>query len=128
MLVFLKIKDIIIVVIKNYRMEDIMEGITVGKKLLALIEKLGISQKEFAKKIDVSEASLTRYIQDKRLPRLDVLINISNTFNVLIDDIFDDVSENIGFLKLKKLVARNSEDFSAEQRLELINILGNSKK
>lgn len=53
-------------------------------RLAKIIKDSGLSQKEFAKKIGVTEQGLGNYLNG-RIPKADVLIRIKQMFNLSID-------------------------------------------
>lgn len=95
---------------------------SIGGKIIQLMKQEGMTQKELAEKINVTEASMSRYLKDKRLPRIDVLANIAKVFNVSIEFLQgeDEVNE---VCEIKRLVARNATNMSQEEKMELIKIL-----
>lgn len=57
----------------------------VGTKIKEVREERGMTQKELALAIPITEACLCRYEQNERLPKLDILIKISDIFKLPID-------------------------------------------
>ena len=45
--------------------------------IIELMKQEGLSQKELAEKINVTEASMSRYIKGERIPRIDVLVKLT---------------------------------------------------
>ena len=95
---------------------------SIGGKIIQLMQQEGMTQKELAEKINVTEASMSRYLKDKRVPRIDVLANIAKVFNVSIEFLQgeDEVKE---VCEIKRLVARNATNMTQEEKMELIKIL-----
>ena len=95
---------------------------SIGGKIVQLMKQEGMTQKELADKINVTEASMSRYLKDKRIPRIDVLANIAKVFNVSIEFLQgeDEVNE---VCEIKRLVARNATNMTQEEKIELIKIL-----
>ena len=95
---------------------------SIGGKIVQLMKQEGMTQKELADKINVTEASMSRYLKDKRIPRIDVLANIAKVFNVSIEFLQgeDEVNE---VCEIKRLVARNATNMTQEEKMELIKIL-----
>ena len=56
-----------------------------GKRLDELIEKRGITRREFAAKIDITEVSLSRYISGEREPKASIVAKIAFCLNVSTD-------------------------------------------
>lgn len=58
---------------------------SLGMRIKKLREQNNISQKDFAKKIDVSNVVLSRYESDERKPDYDTLEKIADYFEVTVD-------------------------------------------
>ncbi|HHX67027.1 MAG TPA: helix-turn-helix transcriptional regulator [Gallicola sp.] len=96
---------------------------SIGEKIMELLVKEKMTQKELATKINVTESSMSRYINNERVPRIDVLANLSNVLNVSIEYFTQEKNDNGDFLEVKRLVARNASRMTQEQKLELARIL-----
>lgn len=55
---------------------------TFGKRLSALLEECGMSQRELADKIGITEVSMSRYIRSERVPRATEIINMAKVLGV----------------------------------------------
>lgn len=55
------------------------------RNLSALIEETGITQREFAEKIGVTEVTISRYLSGERSPRIEIVSKIADFFNVTVD-------------------------------------------
>ena len=55
-----------------------------GDKLKIILEEKGLSQREFSKKCGLTEVSVSRYINNKRIPRMDVCKKIADVLDVNI--------------------------------------------
>ena len=58
---------------------------TFSYRLTALMEEIDMSQVALAKRIDISNVTISRYINGERTPRLDIIIKIAKLFNVSTD-------------------------------------------
>lgn len=56
-----------------------------GDKILALREKLGLTQEEVASKIGISRASLSHYEKNRRTPDYKVMTQLADFFHVTVD-------------------------------------------
>lgn len=56
-----------------------------GKNIKYLREKKNLSQKEFAKILNISNSTLSQYESNVRVPSDDIKIKIANYFNVSLD-------------------------------------------
>ena len=59
---------------------------SIGKKLREL--RGGRTQDEISKKLGITKSSYAMYERDKRIPRDEVKIRISNFFNISVQDLF----------------------------------------
>lgn len=57
----------------------------IGKRILYLRESLNLSQKELAKKAGITEASLSRYENNRRKPKADVITKIAEALGCTTD-------------------------------------------
>jgi len=90
--------------------------------IVELMKQEGLSQKELAEKIKVTEASMSRYIKGERIPRIDVLVKLANVFNVSIEYL-QGLKEVESFNEIKQIVARNSKNMTDEQKMELAKMI-----
>ena len=60
-----------------------MEGI--GERIAALMKEEKLSQKELAGMAGVTEAALSRYINNERQPKVEILANIATALNTTSD-------------------------------------------
>lgn len=63
---------------------------TVGKKIYELRNKLGLTQKEFANTVGVSQSAINYWENGKRQPRIEQLRMIASAFNMNLSDFLDD--------------------------------------
>ncbi len=60
---------------------------TFGKRLQALRNSLGLSQEALAEKLNVSEADIVNFENEKTMPSADILVQISGIFSISIDEL-----------------------------------------
>lgn len=53
------------------------------------MEEKGISQSELAHILDVSEATVSRYLNEKQTPTMDVVVNMAYELGVTVDELID---------------------------------------
>lgn len=68
---------------------------TLGQKLKNLIKEKGMTQEELAEQLDVSRQAVGKWVNDKGIPEVNKLIQISNMFGVSLDYLLKDDRENI---------------------------------
>lgn len=59
------------------------------KNLRNLRKELGLSQKQVAEKLNISQQTYSDYENDKTEPTMDMLIRLANLFGVSIDELLD---------------------------------------
>ncbi|MBE6746632.1 MAG: helix-turn-helix domain-containing protein [Ruminococcaceae bacterium] len=67
--------------------------VTFGEKIQLLRKSAGLSQSEFAEKIEISRQSVSKWESDVCLPDTEKVILISHLFSVSIDDLLDENRE-----------------------------------
>lgn len=90
--------------------------------IIELMKQHGLTQKELSKKINVTEASMSRYVKGDRIPRIDVLVKLADVFNISIEYL-QGLKEVNEFDEIKQIVARNSKNMTNEQKIELAKML-----
>lgn len=100
-----------------------------GIKLTKLIEERGLSQKELAKTINSTEATLSRYINGEREPKSDVVANLATALQTTADYLLgvEDEDSTMSYPRVSRILARNVDSFSTEQKNKLVKILLNLK-
>lgn len=68
--------------------EDNAEGVKIGTGIKSVRKKLGYSQKDFAKKVDMNNSYLSLIERNKRLPSLEMIAKISKILNVPLAVLF----------------------------------------
>lgn len=101
-----------------------------GEKLLELLEERNISQKEFAKTLNIAPTTLNGYIKNKRQPDFELVKKISSILKVSADFLLDN-SENSFDVTAKELsLIYKLRTLSREQQqviYDLINITAKNK-
>lgn len=60
-----------------------------GDNLVSLLEDARMSQRELAEETGLSEATISYYINKRKLPGLKAIINIAYAFGISIDELID---------------------------------------
>lgn len=58
---------------------------TLGTRIAALIEKRGLSQRDFASAVSCTEVSISRYISGKREPKSGMIVKMAKVLGVTTD-------------------------------------------
>ena len=94
-----------------------------GERLLSLLQRQGTTQKELAKRINTTEATLSRYISGDREPKANVVANIATALHTNSDYLLGIEQDGFDYTKVERLLARNSANITVEQKRALINAL-----
>lgn len=103
-----------------------METVSFAERLRKLMNESSMKQNELAQRARITEAALSRYLNDGRLPRIDVVANLATALNTTTDYLLgrtENADKEFDFCGIKRLVARGSCEMSHEEKMELINIL-----
>jgi transcriptional regulator with XRE-family HTH domain len=83
-----------------------MKKILIGDKLRKIRRELDITQNDLAKKIRVTPGYVSKYERNDAMPSIKVLMALSKTLKISVDEIlFEDVSKN-GSIKDRELWAK----------------------
>lgn len=101
---------------------------TLGERMKKLMSDQNISQKDLAIRLNVQEATVSRYVNNTREPNAENLANIATALNTTVDCLLGKSSDTVykcAFEELKSLVARNATSLTQEEKCEIINVLLN---
>lgn len=94
-----------------------------GQRLLSLLKKQGMTQKELADRVNTTEATLSRYISGDREPKADMLANIATALHTTSDFLLGIEGDGFDFPKVERILARNSAKMTEKQKRALISAL-----
>lgn len=95
-----------------------------GERLLSLLKKQGVTQKELAERINSTEATLSRYVSGDREPKAEVLANIATALHTTSDFLLGiEKDDDYDFHKVERLLARNSSKMTEKEKRALISAL-----
>ena len=102
-----------------------MERSALGDRLLALLHKQHLNQKQLAQNVGVTEAAISHYIKGDRVPRSTVLAKIANELGTTSDFLMvgTPMQSTDGFPEARRLIARSVRQMTLAEKKELINIL-----
>lgn len=98
-------------------------GKELGSRILETLQKRGMTQKELAMRIGVTEAVISRYISGDREPKPDVLANIATAIHTTADFLLGIEGDEFSHPKICRMIARNSASMTEAEKRELINAL-----
>lgn len=99
---------------------------TLGERISELLTKNGLTQRELAERVGVTEVSMSRYIKGDRMPKGPIVANIAaalhTTSDYLLGQEVDEDSELV-YYQTQRAIARNASRWSQKQKADLVNAL-----
>ena len=65
----------------------------IGARILPLMKKKGMTQRELANQIGVTETSISRYISGARMPKANIVVDMADALNTTTDYILGRTEE-----------------------------------
>lgn len=65
----------------------------IGARILPLMKKKGMTQRELANQIGVTEVSISRYISGQRMPKANIVVYMADALNTTTDYILGRTEE-----------------------------------
>ena len=98
-------------------------GKELGSRITETLQKRGMTQKELAGCIGVTEAVMSRYISGDREPKPSVLANIATALHITSDFLLGIECEEFNHPRIRRMIARNASSMTEQEKRELINAL-----
>ena len=98
-------------------------GKDLGQRILQAIHSKGITQRELAATIGLTEAVISRYISGEREPKPEVLANIATALHTTSDYLLGIERSEFDHPQICRLIARNASAMTEKEKRELINAL-----
>jgi len=100
---------------------------TLGTRISDLLEQQGLSQRELADRIGVTEVSMSRYIKGERTPKGPIIANIAKVLHTTSDFLLGHETEEsdpeIEYYRTQRAIARNAKKWTKKQKADLVNAL-----
>ena len=94
------------------------------EKVLELMKKKGINQKQLSELSGISTSSLSRYLNGDIVPRMDIIINIANALQVEPDYFLDEEDKSqSAYTTIATAIARKGNQLSPKEKNQLIALL-----
>ena len=95
-----------------------------GARLREALGENGLTQLAFARLIDCSEAAVSKYLNEGRLPRLDVVSRMAAVLHTTTDFLLgQEENKEFDYRGVKCILARNAASMTIQQKKELIDAL-----
>lgn len=98
-------------------------GKELGQRILRALKTKGITQKELAARIGVTEAVISRYISGERDPKPEIIANIATALHTTSDYLLGIEADKYDHPRICRLIARNASAMSEQEKKELIDAL-----
>lgn len=102
-----------------------MENI-LGERISDLLKKNGLTQRQLADKVGITEVSMSRYIKGDRVPKGPVISNIAVSLHTTSDYLLgQEVEEDaeLVYYRTQRAIARNAKNWTQKQKADLVNAL-----
>lgn len=95
----------------------------IGDRILKLMKKSDFTQKELATMVGVTDAAISRYINNEREPKVEVIANLATAFDTTTDYLIYGTSSTEDFAEIYRLVARSTTNMTTDERMKLMKVL-----
>lgn len=95
----------------------------IGNRIIELMKKNGYTQKELAAMVGVTESAMSRYLNNDREPKIEVIANLATALNTTSDYLISGKNADEDFGEIYRLVARSTTLMSNEEKMKLIKVL-----
>lgn len=97
-----------------------------GERIADLLNENGLTQRELAERVGVTEVSMSRYISGSRVPKAPIIASIATALHTTSDNLLgteEKADFDSEYYKIHRLIARNASQMTKKQRNELIQVL-----
>lgn len=98
-----------------------------GDRIMILLKEKHIAQKDLAVAVGVTESALSRYINNEREPKIEVLANIATALDTTVDYLTTGRKPETDFDEIYRLVARGSYALTETQKMQIIEAVMKNK-
>lgn len=95
----------------------------IGDRITELLRQTGYTQKELSQKVGVTEAAMSRYLNNQREPKMEIIANLAKELNTTTDYLISGRSRQEKFEDTYWMLARRAQSMNQDQKLELIKLL-----
>lgn len=95
----------------------------IGDRILELMKKSDFTQRELATMVGVTEAAISRYINNEREPKVEVIANLATALETTTDYLIYGTSSEEDFSEIYRLVARSTTNMTTDEKMKLMKVL-----
>lgn len=99
--------------INKNKTENKIKSDTVGDRIKLLLKKNNLSQRDLAIKIQTSESTISRYIQNKRIPYGETVAKLADALNTTTDYILTGKTESRDIIEILQEKKKRNEEKNA---------------
>lgn len=93
-------------------------------KVVEIMKKQKITQKQLAQRSGITESSLSRYLHQDKRPRIDVVVNIAKALQVETEYLLDEKEQKeSAYTSIATAIARKGNELSPEEKNRLIMLI-----
>lgn len=99
---------------------------SLGERISELLKRTGLSQRELAAQVGVTEVSMSRYINGDRIPKGPIIANIASALHTTSDYLLNKEQEEdaeLVYYQTQRAIARNAGKWTQKQKADLVNAL-----
>ena len=102
-----------------------------GIRISELLQKNGLTQRELAEQVGVTEVSMSRYVKGERIPRITIAVNIANALHTTVEYLIGQETKD-GDTELEhyycyRAIAIDAKNLSQKQKEDIVNTLFDSE-
>ena len=98
-----------------------------GSRISALLRKSGLTQRRLAEQVGVTEVSISRYVNGKRIPKGPIVVSIANALHTTVEDLMEKEAKesdpDFEYYRCKRAIACSAKHWSQKQKADLVDIL-----
>ncbi|MCR5836929.1 MAG: helix-turn-helix domain-containing protein [Lachnospiraceae bacterium] len=95
-----------------------------NEKVMELMKKRNINQKQLSQLSGINESSISRYLHSGQKPRMDVVVNISKALQVDTEYLLEEENTiESAYNTISTAIARKGGELTAEEKNQLIALL-----
>lgn len=95
----------------------------IGDRILELMKKSDFTQRELATMVGVTEAAISRYINNEREPKVEVIANLATALDTTTDYLIYGTASEEDFSEIYRLVARSTTSMTTDEKMKLMKVL-----
>ena len=94
-----------------------------GDRITEMLEKRNMKQRDLAKRINITEAQLSRYISGDREPKPATLANMATALQTTSDYLLRIEDGVFNHSKVRRMIARNAASMTDAEKRALMNAI-----